>query len=110
MAANEWSLTARGIFSLFIPWLSVTPFAKSDVEHEATVNNAFARMSESQRDDYRKGHEIEVKKRMKTFRSGVWGSFWLLISAVIIALILRAFWNAQAGEKVLVARFIQIAG
>jgi hypothetical protein len=100
-AIKEWTLTARVIFSLFFPWLSITPFAKADVEREAKVNNALGRMSDSQRDDYRKEYETVVKQRMRTFRSGVWGSFWFLISAVVVALILCAIWHASPGAKTL---------
>jgi hypothetical protein len=101
MATKEWSLTVRGIVSLFLPWLSITPFAKADVENEAKVNQAFARKSESQRDDYRREYEPVVKERIQTFRSGVWSSFLFLISGVVIALILRSFWNASPSAKVL---------
>jgi len=101
MATREWMLTARGIFSLFLPSLSMTPFAKADVEREAKVNQAFGRKSESQREDYRKEYETVVKQRMQAFRSGVWGSFWFLISAIVIALILRVVWHAQSCEKIL---------
>jgi hypothetical protein len=102
MTIKECTLTVRGILSLFLPWLSVTPFAKADVENETKVNHAFGRMSESQRDDYRKEYEPMVKQRMQTFRSGVWGSFWFLISAIVVALISRAFWHASSDAKLLV--------
>jgi hypothetical protein len=102
MTIKECGLTARGILSLFLPWLSVTPFAKADVDNEVKVNQAFARKSESQRNDYRIEYEPVVKQRMQTFRSGVWGSFWFLFSAFVVALILRALWHASPDAKLLV--------
>jgi hypothetical protein len=101
MTLKECALTVRGIFSLFWPWLSVTPFAGADVEREVEINEAFARMSQSQRIDYRIEYEPVVKKRVQAFRSGVWGSFWFLITAVVAALVWGAFWRAPPEAKTL---------
>src|SRR3979411_1318936 len=96
MKQKEWTLTARGIFSLFMPWLSVKPFAKADVERDIEVNQAFARKSASQLADYRLEYEPVVKERVRSFRSGVWRAFWFLLTAVIIALVIAAFWHASS--------------
>src|SRR4051812_22714601 len=101
MKLKEWTLTARGIFSLFMPWLSVKPFAKADVEREIEVNQAFARKSASQLADYQLEYEAIVKERLRAFRSGVWRSFWFLLTAVIVALIVAAFWHASPKAKTL---------
>jgi hypothetical protein len=103
MKRNEWTLTARGIFSLYLPWLSVKPFVKADVEREIEVNQAFARKSASQLADYRLEYEPVVKDRIRAFRSGVWRSFWFLLTAVIVALIIAAFWHASPKAKTLLA-------
>jgi hypothetical protein len=58
-------------------------------------------MSESQRIDYRRSYEPEVKARLTTFRHGVWGSLIFLITAVIAAVIVAAFWHTSPGSKVL---------
>ncbi len=101
MSLKECTLTVRGILSLFLPWLSVTPFAQADVDREVEVNHAFARKSQSQINDYRIEYEPEVKKRMYSFRWGVWGSFLFLLVAVIAALVLATFWRASPEAKFL---------
>lgn len=101
MTIKEWTLTARGIFSLFLPWLSVTPFAKADVDHEVKVNQAFAQKTASQLDDYRLEYESLVRKRLQTFRWGVWSSFFFLTTAVIVALFLVALWHISPSTKIL---------
>jgi hypothetical protein len=93
-------LTVRGILSLILPWLSVTPFAKADVEKEVEINQAFAKKSASQLNAYRIEYEPVVKKRVQTFRSGVWGSFFFLITAVFAALIWAAFLPASPKARV----------
>jgi hypothetical protein len=65
------------------------------------VNQAFARKSQSQIIDYRVEYEPEVKKRMESFRWGVWGSFLFLLIAVITALVIAALWRASAEAKFL---------
>src|SRR3954447_24346916 len=103
MKLKEWTLTARGIFSLFMPWLSVKPFAKADVEREIEVNQGFARKSASQIADYRLEYEAVVKERMRAFRSGVWRSFWFLLTAIVVALIIATFWHAAPKAKTVLA-------
>jgi hypothetical protein len=58
-------------------------------------------MSQSQRLDYRIEYEPVVKKRVQAFRSGVWGSFWFLITSVVAALVWGAFWRAPHEAKTL---------
>jgi hypothetical protein len=99
MKLKEFTLTLRGLFSLFMPWLSVKPFVKADVERETEVNQAFARKSASQLADYRLEYEPVVKERVRSFRSGVWRSFLFLLTAVIVALVLAAFWRASSQAK-----------
>ncbi len=74
---------------------------RTNVDNEVKINEAVARMSQSQIIDYRLEYETVVKKRMQAFRSGVWASFWFLITAVVAALILAAFWHASPKAKFL---------
>jgi hypothetical protein len=76
-------------------------FAQDDVDYEVTVNQAVARKSQSQLIDYRLEYEPEVRRRLQTFRWGVWGSFLFLFTAVIAALVLAAFWRASPEAKFL---------
>src|SRR5690349_10760897 len=101
MSLKESTLTVRGILSLFWPWLSVTPFAKADVAREVEINQAFARKSQSQLNDYRIEYEPVVRELVRTFRSGMWGSFWFLITAIVAASIMAAFWHASSEAKTL---------
>ena len=101
MEIKEFGLTILGFLSLFWPWMTATPFANADVATEIEVNQAFARMSKSERIDYRRSYDPEVKARLSAFRHGVWGSFIFLFTAVIAAVIIAAFWHTSPRSRVL---------
>ena len=101
MKLKEWGLTALGVLSLFWPWVSAKPFVNADVDTEIKVNQAFARKSESQLNDYRLQYEPQLKERLGIFRRGVWGAFWFLVTAVLAALIIATFWHTSSSAKVL---------
>jgi hypothetical protein len=101
MRIKEWGLTFLGVLSLFWPWVSVRPFVDDDYDQELKINTAIAKKPKSEIDKLRQEYEPVVEGRLQTFRRGVWGSFWFLVTAVIAAMILAAFWHAAPGVKVL---------
>src|SRR5665213_2019574 len=101
MNLREFGLTILGFLSLLWPWTTAKPFVNADVENEMKVNTAFARKSASQLQDYRFEYEPEVKNRLSTFRRGVWGAFWFLVTAVLVALVIAAFWHRTMEAKTL---------
>src|SRR6185312_14327832 len=100
MKAKECGLTILGILSLFWPWASVKPFVDDDLGAELETNQFLAARPQAEIDGRRQQYEPEVRKRLRTFRWGVWGSFWFLVTAVIAAMVLAAFWHASPKAKV----------
>jgi hypothetical protein len=98
---KELGLTIRGVLWLIWPWVSVKPFVDDDYDQELKVNPAIARKPKSEIDKLRREYEPVLEKRLRTFRQGVWGSFWFLVTAVIAAVVLAAFWHVAPSIKVL---------
>jgi hypothetical protein len=64
MKGKEFGLTILGFLSLLWPWTTAKPFVNADVENEIKVDNAFARKSASQLQDYRLEYEPDVMIRV----------------------------------------------
>jgi hypothetical protein len=100
MTIKELGLTVRGVLALFWPWVSVKPFANDDVDAEVQTNQAFARMPKLEITRYRLEYETQVRKRLATFRWGVWRSFLFLLTAIMVAMIFTIFAHASPTAKV----------
>jgi hypothetical protein len=101
MRAKEWGLTFFGIFSLFWPWVSVKPFVNDDYDAELKRNKQLAARPKAEIDKQRDEYEPEVKRRLRTFRWGVWGAFSFLVTAIIAATVLAVFfWYPSPNAKV----------
>jgi hypothetical protein len=101
MRIKEMGLTALGVLSLVWPWVTVKPFVNDDYDAELKMNKQLALRPKSEIDQKKQEYEPEVKERMTTFRRGFWGSFWFLVTAVFVALVLAAFWRSSSEAKLL---------
>jgi hypothetical protein len=98
---KEWGLTIRGVLSLYWPWMSVKPFVDDDFDAELETNEFMAAKPKAEIDRLRRDYEPLVTERLHTFRWGVWGSFLLLVTAIIAAIVLaKFFWHASLNAKV----------
>jgi hypothetical protein len=100
MTMKELGLTVRGVFSLFWPWVSVQGFVNDDVDAEIKTNQAFARKSKAEINQFRLQYEPQVQERLGTFRWGVWRSFLFLLTAIIAAMLLALFAHPSPTAKV----------
>lgn len=100
MRIKEWGLTALGVFSLFWPWVTVQPFVNDDYDAELKTNPQLAAKPKDV-EKRKLEYAPEVKERLRTFRRGVWGSFWFLVTAIVAATLLAAFcFDPSPMEKV----------
>lgn len=100
MRIKEWGLTALGVFSLFWPWVTVQPFVNDDYDAELKANPQLAAKPKDV-EKRKLEYAPEVKERLRTFRRGVWGSFWFLVTAIVAATLLAAFcFDPSPKEKV----------
>lgn len=104
MKMKEVGLTILGVLSLFWPWMTVQPFVDDDYDAELEANTHLAKKSKTEIDKLRKEYVSVMQERLQTFRRGVWGSFFFLLTAVIVAMLVAAFlWNPSSITKILVA-------
>lgn len=98
---KELWLTILGIISLFWPWTTVKPFANDDYVAELKTNTSLAKKPDEEIAKLRQAYEPEVKQRFKSFRRIVWGSFWFLVTAIIVALFVAPRLHVSPGTRTL---------